>query len=233
MPAYPGAPPYGAALYAPDGTPLYPAPPPGAPPQAMPGTPLPGGDLRGTGRTLTRVVLFAAMCFAFMLVLVTVLDSRQFRLQRGLSNVSGLKGGRRIAGVEVGKVGEHDPAQDGTVTVEFAIDKNLTLTEGTRAAVRYENLTGDRYLLPRGGCGLGPQTQPGQTIVEQTAPALDIDALLGGFRHPRAGSWIRSNALSGELLRVFQGQGGTVSSVLSQTSALTSTLAAAISSSVR
>ena len=31
--------------------------------------------------------------------------------------------------------------------------------------------------------------------------------------------------MSGELLRVFQGQGGTISSVLSQTSALTTTLA--------
>ncbi|MGA5465602.1 MCE family protein [Mycobacterium sp. NPDC050041] len=35
LPAYPGAPPYGAALYAPDGTPLYP-PPPGAPPPPPP-----------------------------------------------------------------------------------------------------------------------------------------------------------------------------------------------------
>jgi phospholipid/cholesterol/gamma-HCH transport system substrate-binding protein len=33
------------------------------------------------------------------------------------------------------------------------------------------------------------------------------------------------NALSGELLKVFQGQGGTISSVLAQTSALTTTLA--------
>ena len=44
LPTYPGAPPYGAALYAPDGTPLYPPPPPGVPPQVMPGTPIPGGQ---------------------------------------------------------------------------------------------------------------------------------------------------------------------------------------------
>jgi len=41
VPAYPGAPPYGAPLYGPDGTPLYPPPPPGAPPAVEPGTPLP------------------------------------------------------------------------------------------------------------------------------------------------------------------------------------------------
>lgn len=41
VPAYPGAPAYGAPLFGPDGTPLYPPPPPGAPPAVEPGTPLP------------------------------------------------------------------------------------------------------------------------------------------------------------------------------------------------
>ena len=69
--------------------------------------------------------------------------------------------------------------------------------------------------------------QPGQTIpLERTSPALDIDALIGGFRPLfRALDPDQVNALSGELLRVFQGQGGTISSVLAQTSALTTTLA--------
>ncbi|MDT5128840.1 MAG: phospholipid/cholesterol/gamma-HCH transport system substrate-binding protein [Mycobacterium sp.] len=43
---YPGAPPYGAQLYAPDGTPLYPGLPPAAPPGASrePGPPPPGSE---------------------------------------------------------------------------------------------------------------------------------------------------------------------------------------------
>ena len=189
--------------------------------------------MRGTGRTLTRVLLFTAMCFAFMFVLVTVFG--QFRFDASstysavFSNVSGLKGGNfvRIAGVEVGKVRSMTLHKDGTVTVEFAIDRNLTLTEGTKAAVRYENLIGDRYLSLEEGAGSVRKLQPGQTIpLARTAPALDVDALLGGFRPLfRALDPDQVNALSGELLRVFQGQGGTISSVLSQTSALTSTLA--------
>jgi phospholipid/cholesterol/gamma-HCH transport system substrate-binding protein len=189
--------------------------------------------MRGTGRTLTRVVLFTAMCFAFMFVLVTVFGQFRFDASSSysavFSNVSGLKGGNfvRIAGVEVGKVRSMTLHKDGTVTVEFAIDRNLTLTEGTKAAVRYENLIGDRYLSLEEGAGSIRKLQPGQTIpLAQTAPALDIDALLGGFRPLfRALDPDQVNALSGELLRVFQGQGGTISSVLSQTSALTSTLA--------
>lgn len=189
--------------------------------------------MKGTGRALTRVVLFTAMCFAFMFVLVTVFGQFRFDASSSysavFSNVSGLKGGNfvRIAGVEVGKVRNMTLHKDGTVTVEFAIDRNLTLTEGTKAAVRYENLIGDRYLSLEEGPGSVRKLQPGQTIpLAQTSPALDIDALLGGFRPLfRALDPNQVNALSGELLRVFQGQGGTISSVLSQTSALTSTLA--------
>jgi phospholipid/cholesterol/gamma-HCH transport system substrate-binding protein len=189
--------------------------------------------MRGTGRALTRVILFTAMSFVFMFILVTVFG--QFRFDSSstysavFSNVSGLKGGNfvRIAGVEVGKVRSMTLHKDGTVTVVFAIDQNLTLTQGTKAAVRYENLIGDRYLSLEEGAGSVHKLQPGQTIpLERTSPALDIDALLGGFRPLfRALDPDQVNALSGELLRVFQGQGGTISSVLSQTSALTSTLA--------
>jgi phospholipid/cholesterol/gamma-HCH transport system substrate-binding protein len=189
--------------------------------------------MRGTGRALTRVVLFIAMCAVFMFALVTVFGQFRFDARVTYSavftNVSGLKGGNfvRIAGVEVGKVNSMNLHKDGTVTVEFSIDKGLTLTEGTEAAVRYENLIGDRYLSLEEGAGSVRKLRPGQTIPkERTSPALDIDALLGGFRPLfRALDPDQVNALSGELLRVFQGQGGTISSVLAQTSALTSTLA--------
>jgi phospholipid/cholesterol/gamma-HCH transport system substrate-binding protein len=190
--------------------------------------------MRGrTVRVVTRVALFTAMCLVFMFILVTVFG--QFRFDPRVSysavftNVSGLKGGNfvRIAGVEVGKVNDLTLHKDGTVTVDFAIDKGLTLTEGTKAAVRYENLVGDRYLSLEDGPGSTQKLQPGQTIpLTRTSPALDVDALIGGFRPLfRALDPEQVNALSGELLKVFQGQGGTISSVLAQTSALTTTLA--------
>lgn len=188
---------------------------------------------RGIGRTLTRVVLFTTMCAVFMFMLVTVFGQFRFDSRATYSavftNVSGLKGGNfvRIAGVEVGKVKNMTLHKDGTVTVDFAIDKSLTLTEGTHAAVRYENLVGDRYLSLEQHAGSTRKMRPGQTIpLARTSPALDIDALLGGFRPLfRALDPDQVNALSGELLRVFQGQGGTIASVLAHTSTLTTTLA--------
>lgn len=185
------------------------------------------------GRTALRVALFTAMSLAFMFALVTVFG--QFRFDPRASytaeftNVSGLKGGNfvRIAGVEVGKVKDLTLHGDGTVSVDFAVDKNLPLTEGTRAVVRYENLIGDRYLALEQGPGSPRILPPGATIpLARTAPALDVDALIGGFRPLfRALDPDQVNALSGELVKAFQGQGATISSVLAQTSALTTTLA--------
>jgi phospholipid/cholesterol/gamma-HCH transport system substrate-binding protein len=190
--------------------------------------------MRTGGRgTITRVALFTAVCLVFVFALVTVFGQFRFDSRTAYSavftNVSGLKGGNfvRIAGVEVGKVEDMTLNKDGTVTVVFDIDEGLPLTDGTRAAVRYENLIGDRYLALEDGPGSVRKLLPGQTIpLARTSPALDVDALIGGFRPLfRALDPDQVNALSGELLQVFQGQGGTISSVLAQTSALTTTLA--------
>jgi phospholipid/cholesterol/gamma-HCH transport system substrate-binding protein len=183
--------------------------------------------------TSIRVAAFTAICLVFMFALVTVFGQFRFDSRTTYSavftNVSGLKGGNfvRIAGVEVGKVGDLTLNKDGTVTVTFAIDRGLTLTEGTKAAVRYENLIGDRYLSLEDGPGSVRKLQPDAVIpLARTSPALDVDALIGGFRPLfRALDPDQVNALSGALLKAFQGQGGTISSVLAQTSALTTTLA--------
>jgi phospholipid/cholesterol/gamma-HCH transport system substrate-binding protein len=183
--------------------------------------------------TVVRVVIFTVTCLVFMFALVTVFGQFRFDSRTSYSavftNVSGLKGGNfvRIAGVEVGKVTDLTLHTDGTVTGDFAIDKGLTLTQGTKAAVRYENLIGDRYLSLEDGPGSVRRLRPGHTIpLARTSPALDVDALIGGFRPLfRALDPDQVNALTGELLKVFQGQGGTISSVLTQTSTLTTTLA--------
>lgn len=182
---------------------------------------------------IARVALFTVVCLVFTFTLVAVFGQLRFEDRTGyqavFTNISGLKSGNfvRIAGVEVGKVGDLSLHHDGTVTVGFAIDKDIRLTEGTKAAVRYENLIGDRYLALDEAPGPPRRLPPGATIpLARTSPALDIDALIGGFRPLfRALDPDQVNALSGQLLRIFQGQGGTLASVLSQTSVLTSTLA--------
>jgi phospholipid/cholesterol/gamma-HCH transport system substrate-binding protein len=182
---------------------------------------------------IARVALFTAVCLVFTFALIAVFGQLRFEDRTGyhavFSNISGLKSGNfvRIAGVEVGKVGDLTLHRDGTVTIDFTADKGVRLSEGTKAVVRYENLIGDRYLALEEGPGPPRRLPPGATIpLARTSPALDIDALIGGFRPLfRALDPDQVNALSGQLLQIFQGQGGTLASVLAQTSMLTSTLA--------
>jgi phospholipid/cholesterol/gamma-HCH transport system substrate-binding protein len=177
--------------------------------------------------------MFTVVCLVFTFALIAVFGQLRFEDRADyhavFTNISGLKSGNfvRIAGAEVGKVGDINLHRDGTVSIDFAIDKGLRLTEGTRAVVRYENLIGDRFLALEEGAGSPHRLAPGGTIpLARTAPALDIDVLIGGFRPLfRALDPDQVNALSGQLLRIFQGQGGTLSSVLAQTATLTSTLA--------
>ena len=182
---------------------------------------------------IVRVALFTAVCLVFTFALIAVFGQLRFEDRTGyhavFSNISGLKAGNfvRIAGVEAGKVGDLTLHRDGTVSIDFTVDKGVRLSEGTKAVVRYENLIGDRYLALEEGPGPPRRLAPGATIpLARTSPALDIDALIGGFRPLfRALDPDQVNAMSGELLRIFQGQGGTLASVLAQTSMLTSTLA--------
>jgi phospholipid/cholesterol/gamma-HCH transport system substrate-binding protein len=133
----------------------------------------------------------------------------------------------RIAGVEVGKVKAVSVGPDGTAHVQFAADDSVVLTEGTRAAIRWADMIGGRYLSLEEGAGGAQRMDAGDTIpVARTEPALDLDALIGGFRPLfRALNPDQVNALSGQLIQAFQGQGDTIASFLEQTAAVTATLA--------
>ena len=103
----------------------------------------------------------------------------------------------------------------------------VVLTGGSKALIRYDNVIGDRYMELQDGPGATARLTAGQTIpVDRTAPALDLDALIGGFRPLfRALDPVQVNALTGQLIAAFQGQGAAVSSFLAQTAAVTDTLA--------
>jgi phospholipid/cholesterol/gamma-HCH transport system substrate-binding protein len=187
-------------------------------------------DLLGT---LWRLAIYGVVCLAALTVVLFTFG--QFRLEKAatydavFSNVSGLQGGNfvRIAGVEVGKVKSVSVQPDTTVRVEFSANDTVVLTKGTRAMIRYEDLIGGRSIALEQGPGDIQRLAPGGTIpVTQTQPALDLDALIGGFRPLfRALNPDQVNALSGQLIQAFQGQGPTISAFLSQAGALTNTLA--------
>jgi phospholipid/cholesterol/gamma-HCH transport system substrate-binding protein len=133
----------------------------------------------------------------------------------------------RVAGIRVGTVNDVSLQPDKKVVVKFDADRSVVLTDGTKAAVRYLNLVGDRYLELVDGPGSAKRLPAGGQInASHTAPALDLDLLLGGLKPLIHGLNPRDvNALSSALLEVFQGEGGTLQSLLNKSTSFTNTLA--------
>lgn len=187
-------------------------------------------SLRGV---IWRLALFVALCAVGMFSLVAVFAQLRFGDEQSFnadfSDVSGLREGDfvRIAGVEVGEVERITINENNHAVVQFNLSDKVVMTDGTRALVRYENLIGDRFLELADGAGSTRRLPAGTTIPnDRTEPALDIDALVGGFRPLfRALDPAQVNTLTGQLISVLQGQGGTISSFLDKTATLTNTLA--------
>lgn len=187
-------------------------------------------NLRGV---IWRLGIFLTVCALGAFALLSIFG--EFRFGSGtsynakFSNVTGLRKGDlvRIAGVEVGKVKDISVNADSTVDVEFGAEDSLVLTEGTVAAIRYDDLFGGRYLaLEEGTGGLKPLSA-GQTIpLDRTRPALDLDELLGGFRPLfRALNPDQVNELTGQLVEIFKDQGPTIGSFLDRAAVVTNALA--------
>ncbi|HTI73551.1 MAG TPA: MCE family protein [Mycobacterium sp.] len=133
----------------------------------------------------------------------------------------------RVAGIRVGTVKDVSLRPDRSVLVKFDADRNIVLTTGTKAQIRYLNLVGDRYLELVDSPGSTKILPVGSQLPEdRTAPALDLDLLLGGLKPVIQGLNPQDvNALSASLIQVLQGQGGTLDSLFSKTSSFTNSLA--------
>ena len=188
--------------------------------------------MRQHGTTL-KLAAFTTVMLLILTVLVVIFGQFRFTATTSyhalFSNASGLKSGERvrIAGVPVGTVTGVGVTKDNVAMVDFDVDSRYRLMASSKAAVRYLNLTGDRYMEVLEGSGdPAPLRSGGALPASQTAPALDLDLLLNGFKPLfRALDPTQVNQLSAELVAVLQDQGGTIESVLSHTSSLTNTLA--------
>ncbi|MBW0018092.1 MAG: MCE family protein [Mycobacterium sp.] len=189
--------------------------------------------MRPVGAPLVKFGIFATVMIALTAFLFMIFN--QYRggattaYSAVFSDASRLKTGDsvRAAGIRVGTVNSVALRGDRTVVVDFDADRNVVLTTGTKAAVRYLNLVGDRYLELADGPGstriLGPGTQ---IPLDHTAPALDIDLLIGGLKPVTQGLNPQDvNALTQSLLYVLQGQGQPLQSLLANTSSFTNALA--------
>lgn len=100
------------------------------------------------------------------------------------TDANGLQSGDdvRIHGVRVGRVGGIT-LQGTEAKVSFSLRADIALTSSTRLAIRYQNMTGQRYLDVQGDTTWGTAYPAGQVVgIEQTVPSFDITTLFNGLQ---------------------------------------------------
>ncbi|RDI66206.1 MCE family protein [Nocardia pseudobrasiliensis] len=180
-----------------------------------------------------KLSIFTLVMVLVLALLGVVFSQMRFSRETGyhaiFTSSSGMLPGSkvRIAGVPVGSVKRVYVGKDHLAHVDFDVDTKYRLYTSTQAAIRYENLVGDRYMELLEGPGAAQGMAKGGTIgTDKTKPALDLDLLLGGFKPLLRGlDPAQVNDLTSALLQVFQGQGGALVALLNSGGSFTKTLA--------
>ena len=133
----------------------------------------------------------------------------------------------RVAGVKVGSVTDIEIVDRTRALVSFDVDEDVAVNLATHAAISYRNLVGQRYISLSQKVGDTTALEEDAIIdVRNTSPALDLTVLFNGFKPLfQALSPDDINQLSYEIVQVFQGEGGTLESLLGHTASVTKTLA--------
>jgi phospholipid/cholesterol/gamma-HCH transport system substrate-binding protein len=186
-----------------------------------------------TSIDLVKLTVFIVITSIFTAVLVALIgnisigSTRDFKAE--FVDATGVVKGDdiRIAGVKVGTVKKVEIVDRTRAMVTFSVDSDAPVTEATAAQIKYRNLVGQRYISLSQQVGPTTPMGAGDTIpVSRTSPALDLTVLFNGFKPLfEALSPADLNQLSFEIVQVFQGEGGTLESLLGHTASVTSALA--------
>ena len=195
------------------------------------------GQLRGLAAPMVKLVIFGLVTVLASYVLISTITNagygEQTSYKEQFTDVAGLVEGDevRISGVRVGQVthiGLTEKQERPTAEVELEVSADVPIPAAVQATIKYRNLVGQRYIaLTEGEGSAGRTLEEGGTIpLAQTKPALDLTTLFGGFRPLlQALSPADMNRVSFEIIQVFQGEGGTVESLLNHVASLTDSLA--------
>jgi phospholipid/cholesterol/gamma-HCH transport system substrate-binding protein len=188
--------------------------------------------ITGFRSIVIKFVTFAVVAILLGLLLVNTmlngLNGETHSFKAEFADVAGLRTGddMRVAGVRVGRVQGIDITKKGA-EVTFDLVKDQPILDTTKIVMRYQNLLGQRYLALVQTGDQGKALSGGSTIpLARTSPGFDLTELLNGFRPLfEALRPDDVNELAGSLIKVLQGEGGTVESLLQQTGTLTNFLA--------
>jgi phospholipid/cholesterol/gamma-HCH transport system substrate-binding protein len=181
---------------------------------------------------MTKVVIFTVVSVVVTSIVISSLLDINTHSATGyyaeFTDASGLQTGDtvRIAGVEVGKVSSVT-LQGNHAEISFSVDTNQHLTTATKATIDFENLLGQCFLAILPGSAGGKPLPPGSVIpLSRTTPGLNLTAVFDGFA-PLFSALAPNevNELTASIIQVFQGEAGTMSSLVQETAAVTANLA--------
>ena len=172
-------------------------------------------------KLMTRLGIFTAVMIMLLALVFQLID----RPVRGhtdqysalFTDANGLKAGDdvRMYGVRVGKVSGLE--LDGTLAlVTFTAEGDRPIFTNSTLAIRYQNLTGLRYLDVQQPTDPAHAQHPGETITtDNPVPAFDITTLFNGLQPVLATLTPDDlNQLTGNLLAVVEGDDTRVGSAL-------------------
>lgn len=176
---------------------------------------------RGIRAVLWRIGVFAAAMVALLLVVISAIvrpvsgDTASYRGE--FTDVSGLKTGDdvRMFGVQVGKVSDIElVGSRGVVT--FTVQRDRPMYTGSGLAIRYQTLTGQRYVDVRQPDSPGERLAGGATIgADKTVPSFDITQLFNGLQPVLAEfSPGALNQFTENVLAVIEGNGAGIGPAL-------------------
>jgi phospholipid/cholesterol/gamma-HCH transport system substrate-binding protein len=186
-----------------------------------------------TALDLTKLLIFMVVTALATGVLVATIGNLSFAkhstYKAVFADATGVNKGDdiRVAGVKVGTVKSVAITDRTRALITFSVDESTAVTGATHATIKYRNLVGQRYIALTQDVGSSAKLADGETIpISRTSPALDLTVLFNGFKPLfQALSPADINQLSYEIVQVFQGEGGTLESLLAHTASVTSTLA--------
>lgn len=183
---------------------------------------------------LIKLVIFivvTVLATAFLAISIANYSGGGTPFKARFRDVTSLNAGDevRIAGVRVGKVVGVRVVDRNMAEVAFELSDRNWLPANTAAAIRYRNLVGQRYLAlsqeTAAGDEAGRKLGRGSTL-RRTHEAVNLTTLFDGFR-PLFQTLQPAdvNKLSLEIIKVFQGEGGTITELLGHTAELTGKIA--------
>lgn len=183
-----------------------------------------------------KMAVFTAVTIVLIGVLATLIGNISFTSKNTyyarFTDATGvLQGDRvRLAGIAVGSVDSVElvDGDDGRrdALVEFQVREDVPVYESAHLELRYENIVGQRYLAIEESPDGDLMPEGGTFPLEQTSPALSLTELFNGFQPLlRALDPEQTNKLAFEIVRAFQGEAASISTLLEDTADLTSTLA--------